>query len=185
MSIFLYRAVVIWLPNPTVTVFLLAIGEAVTIGFLLAARFPKARAWDPVSLVCTGVGSFYFLFVIVDQGLTLAPLWLTSAIQVAGICTQIFSKACLGRSFGLVPANRGIVTKGPYGWVRHPVYLGYLTSHVGFLLASFTWRNAALYTALYFFQGVRMFREERLLRTDPEYDAYMRRVKFRLIPGIF
>ena len=39
---------------------------------------------------------------------------------------MIAGKVVLGRSFGLVPANRGIVARGPYLLVRHPIYAGYL-----------------------------------------------------------
>ena len=38
----------------------------------------------------------------------------------------------LGRSFGVAPANRGIVVRGPYSFVRHPIYTGYLITHTGF-----------------------------------------------------
>ena len=36
------------------------------------------------------------------------------------------------RSFGLMPANRGIVCTGLYRAVRHPIYAGYLVTHIGF-----------------------------------------------------
>jgi protein-S-isoprenylcysteine O-methyltransferase Ste14 len=49
----------------------------------------------------------------------------------------------LGRSFGLLPAQRGLVVVGPYRFVRHPIYFGYLIGHIGFLLVNFSWRNAS------------------------------------------
>ena len=38
-------------------------------------------------------------------------------------------------SFGIVPANRGVVARGPYTFVRHPIYAGYLLTHAAFLMA--------------------------------------------------
>ena len=43
----------------------------------------------------------------------------------------IAGKITLGRSFGIVPANRGVVTAGRT-LVRHPIYTGYLVSHLAF-----------------------------------------------------
>ena len=47
----------------------------------------------------------------------------------------IAGKLTLGRSFGLMPANRGVVSSGIYRFVRHPIYAGYLITHVAFLAA--------------------------------------------------
>ena len=53
----------------------------------------------------------------------------------------IAGKLSLGRSFGLIPANRGVVSTGVYRFVRHPIYLGYLITHVGFVVANPTMWN--------------------------------------------
>jgi len=123
--------------------------------------------------------------VVLDQGEVLAPLWTTVSLQVAGIALQVVSKFCLGRSFGLLPANRGIVASGPYGLIRHPIYTGYFISHIGFLLASFSWRNIWLFSALYFFQLLRVLQEERLLLNYYDYQVYAKKVRWRFLPGIF
>ena len=68
------------------------------------------------------------------------------------------AKVVLGRSFGLLPAQRGLVTAGPYRIVRHPIYFGYLIGHIGFLLVNFSWRNAAVLALLYVAQVVRIQR---------------------------
>ena len=65
----------------------------------------------------------------------LLPDALTALISCAAICLVIVGKITLGRSFGIVPANRGIVDKGPYLLVRHPIYAGYLVSHLAFVAA--------------------------------------------------
>ena len=82
-------------------------------------------------------------------------------------------------------ADRGIVVGGPYRIVRHPIYLGYFVTHVGFLLANWSPRNIALYIVIYFFQVARILSEERILREDESYRAYCQRVRYRLIPFIF
>ncbi len=65
----------------------------------------------------------------------LLPDALTALISGAAICLVIAGKITLGRSFGIVPANRGVVDKGPYLLVRHPIYAGYLVSHLAFVMA--------------------------------------------------
>ncbi len=107
------------------------------------------------------------------------------ALQITGTLFAIYGKVFLGRSFGLVAANRGIVSGGPYRIVRHPIYLGYLATHVGFLLANWSPRNIALYIVIYFFQFSRILSEERILGEDESYRAYCQRVRYRLIPSIF
>lgn len=144
----------------------------------------KQSKFNPVSLVATLCGTFFFYVVILEQGITLAPLWITASIQIFGIAWQVVSKLSLGRSFGLLPANRGIITHGTYKIVRHPIYLGYLIGHIGFIFASFSWTNLMLFSFLYFFQGLRIAEEEKLLSDDPAYKTYMQRTKYRLIPGI-
>src|SRR5689334_14354326 len=46
-------------------------------------------------------------------------------VVISGIFIQLYAKLSLRRSFGLVPANRGIKVEGPYRVIRHPMYAGY------------------------------------------------------------
>jgi protein-S-isoprenylcysteine O-methyltransferase Ste14 len=107
------------------------------------------------------------------------------AMQLAGTAFEVYAKAILGRSFGIVAADRGIVVGGPYRIVRHPIYLGYLVTHVGFLATNWSPRNIAVYMIEYFFQVARILSEERLLKADPSYRAYCDQIRYRLIPGVF
>jgi protein-S-isoprenylcysteine O-methyltransferase Ste14 len=113
------------------------------------------------------------------------PAALTTALMLAGMLVQISGKAALWRSFGLVPANRGIKTHGLYRVVRHPIYAGYTLTHIGFLIGFPSLQNAVLYAAVLAIEVARLLREEALLKRDPAYVEYAARVRYRLLPGVF
>ncbi len=117
-----------------------------------------------------------------------APLFadaVTAAVSTAGLVLVIAAKMVLGRSFGLVPANRGVVDGGPYGLMRHPIYAGYVLAHVAFLAAHPTVTNVVLVLASDTALIVRALMEERTLSSDDRYRAYCSRVSWHLVPGVF
>ena len=117
--------------------------------------------------------------------LALVPQAATVAIACAGLSIVIAGKLTLGRSFALLPANRGVVSSGIYGVVRHPIYMGYLVTHVAFLLANPTmWNVIALVAADTALQA-RAVCEEETLAKDPAYRDYQTRVRWRVAPGLF
>ena len=73
-------------------------------------------------------------------------------VMLAGILLQVAAKLALARSVGIVPANRGIKTSGPYRFLRHPMYAGYLLTHIGFLTLNPSWWNLAAYALCYALQ---------------------------------
>jgi protein-S-isoprenylcysteine O-methyltransferase Ste14 len=115
----------------------------------------------------------------------LLPDLATAAISCAGLALVIAGKVTLGRSFGLVPANRGVVDRGPYVMMRHPIYTGYLLCHIGFLAAHPDAMNALLMACADTALIVRALLEERILRRDERYRAYCSRVGWHLVPGVF
>jgi protein-S-isoprenylcysteine O-methyltransferase Ste14 len=119
-----------------------------------------------------------------DAGPLVAPV-VGAGLILTGLVIQALAKLTLGRSFGIVPAHRGLKVKGPYRFLRHPVYAGYLLSHLGFLLLNPTPWNFAIYAFSYGLQIPRLLAEERLLSRDPQYQAYQAVVPYRLIPGLF
>lgn len=111
--------------------------------------------------------------------------WLGVVLVAAGNIQQVLAKLFLRRSFGIAPANRGIKVEGPYRWMRHPMYAGYLVVHIGVMVLMPSLFNLAIYGAAWTTQVLRLLAEERLLGEDPVYREYMQKVRWRLIPGVF
>ena len=91
----------------------------------------------------------------------------TATVSAIGLVIVVVAKMSLGRSFGLLPANRGIVSSGLYRLVRHPIYLGYLFTHGAFLAANPTWWNLLALAAADVALLVRSAYEEETLAHDP------------------
>jgi protein-S-isoprenylcysteine O-methyltransferase Ste14 len=115
----------------------------------------------------------------------LAPELVTLALSAVGLLVVIAAKLSLGRSFGLMPANRGIVKTGLYRVVRHPIYMGYLVTHAAFACANPTLWNFAVLIGADIALMARAVCEERTLARDAAYREYQQVVRWRVVPGIF
>ena len=115
----------------------------------------------------------------------IAPVGMGVGLLIFGLGFQVWAKLVLCRSFGVVPANRGVKASGPYRFVRHPMYLGYVTVHIGFLLLSPSLWNLCVYGLSFGLQLFRILAEERVLGADPAYVAYRGQTRWRLLPGVF
>jgi protein-S-isoprenylcysteine O-methyltransferase Ste14 len=109
----------------------------------------------------------------------------TATLSACGLLVVIAGKLSLGRSFGLMPANRGIVSTGLYRLVRHPIYMGYLITHVGFMIANPSPWNLMMIVTADMALMIRAVREERVLARDAAYRDYQQKVRFRVVPGLF
>jgi protein-S-isoprenylcysteine O-methyltransferase Ste14 len=115
----------------------------------------------------------------------MVPDSITASVSAAGLALVIVGKLALGRSFGIAPANRGVVMRGPYVLVRHPIYAGYLLTHAAFLVAHATPWNVAVVIVADGALVMRALVEERVLSADAKYQLYCRRVGWHLVPGLF
>lgn len=132
--------------------------------------------------------------------------WVLRGAAVLCLLLLISSSASLfTRASNLT--NRGIVTWGPFRYIRHPGYLGknlfWLITLIPLFIPNthlaeveglrFSWWNYCLtcicviggflgWGTLYF---LRALTEERFLSRDPEYVAYCKKVKWRFIPGVY
>jgi protein-S-isoprenylcysteine O-methyltransferase Ste14 len=124
-------------------------------------------------------------FLPVEPSTSTPSLLLSSGVVIAGTAFAAWSLAILGRCFGLFPEVRGLVLRGPYRWVRHPVYLGEIVAGVGVLIARPHLLTLGLLATFVAFQYWRTVYEERALIAafTGEYAAYRALVP-RLVPGL-
>jgi protein-S-isoprenylcysteine O-methyltransferase Ste14 len=107
------------------------------------------------------------------------------ALALVAACLSCTSLVTLGRRFGVRPALRGLVTRGPYRVVRHPMYLAYLLSDIGYNLQEWNAGTVMLVALGWFSILYRIRAEERVLARDPGWPAYAGLVRSRLIPGVW
>ena len=110
------------------------------------------------------------------------------AVQAAAFALMVWARITFGRrSFhaDATPTAGGLVTTGPYAWLRHPIYSAAMYFIWAGALDHFSWSVlvwAEMVTAGAF---TRMHIEEYLLvRRYPEYRAYRRSVK-KFIPFLY
>ena len=164
---------------------LLVISELLGVFLILTRRFAKAVSTRPLDWTLSLIAVNAPLLVVPAAASTFIPTQVATAVMFAGMILQISAKIALWRSFGLVPANRGIKTKGPYLFLRHPMYAGYTLTHIGFLLGFPSLQNSLLYLTAFLIEVARLMREELILNQDPLYREYATRVRYRLLPGVF
>lgn len=134
---------------------------------------------------------------LVGIGGTFLPLFLRPAempgplatigtpIQVVGFMLAVCGLMSLGRSVGIVAANRGIQTNGFYRFVRHPMYASYTVTYIGYTMCYPSTRNLLLTSATFLLLLLRVQAEERFLKRDPVYVDYAERVPWRLLPYLY
>jgi protein-S-isoprenylcysteine O-methyltransferase Ste14 len=79
-----------------------------------------------------------------------------------------------------------VVSTGPYHYVRHPMYAGFLLFMTGTPLLLGSWYGVVLGLAFMLVLARRAILEERTLQNELRgYADYMTQVKYRLIPFIW
>lgn len=110
------------------------------------------------------------------------------AVQVAAFGLMVWARLTFGsRSFHATadPTPGGLVTTGPYRYVRHPIYTAICLFGWAGVVSNPSGLAAALGVVLTAGAVVRMFCEERLVvERYPEYREYARRTK-RMVPYVF
>lgn len=83
-----------------------------------------------------------------------------------------------------VGRSGGLVTRGPFALVRHPMYLAFLLLLVSTAaLAAAGWRTVAAIALYLAGSELRIAHEETAL-ASPTYEAYRRNIRWRYLPGL-
>jgi protein-S-isoprenylcysteine O-methyltransferase Ste14 len=121
------------------------------------------------------------------------PPWLNgigAAVVVLGFLgvLRVFAENSFAAPVVRVQAERAqtVIDTGPYARVRHPMYVAGLFYIAGLPLLLGSWLGLACVPVMLLGLCWRIGLEERTLQRDlPGYDAYMRKVRWRLMPGIW
>ena len=156
-----------------ITAILLALQSALA-AFLLVMHKPVERISHPLMSLIAWLCALLPLTFDVDG--------VNIFYSLPGLLLALWSLTALGFSFSIAPEDRGIVERGPYRFVRHPMYLGEILSLLGLCIASknmWNWFALLLFVRLVL---IRISAEERVLAN---YQWYRKSVRWRFIPGIW
>jgi protein-S-isoprenylcysteine O-methyltransferase Ste14 len=151
--------------------------------FFLIRRLPREVSVSPYDWTVGIVGTFA-MTLMRPEGPG-ADLAYAQAVQLFGMGLQVAGILSLNTSFGITAANRGVKTGGMYRVVRHPLYMSYVISCLGYVLNHPTPHNLAVYVAAIGFWVLRILAEERLLKKDPAYAEYATKTPWRMVPFVF
>ncbi|MBI3437653.1 MAG: isoprenylcysteine carboxylmethyltransferase family protein [Proteobacteria bacterium] len=161
------------------------ISEALVVVLALIRRMPQTITFRIDDWALAFGGACATLFVRPVAMPPLGPQEIGWTLQGVGFLGALWCKAALFRNFGVAPAIRGVEERGPYALLRHPMYASYFIGQLGFVYAFPTPWNAAIVAIWTLIQILRINAEERILKTEPRYQAYAARVRWRLVPRLY
>ena len=117
-----------------------------------------------------------------------SPSVFVIAPQAAAFCLMVWARVTFGkRSFHLAanPTEGGLVTTGPYRFIRHPIYTSIFAFTLPGAIAHLGWPSAVLELLIISSGLARLFFEEKLVLTRyPAYEQYAATTP-RIIPFVF
>lgn len=168
--------------------------EGLGVGFLglvvamTMRRLPATHGPAGIEPRISAIAGTFALYGLVALPAVEAPLLARLAgvtLMAAGLAGSVYALWHLGRAFSIAPTARELVTTGPYGVVRHPLYVTEAISALGLIIAHWSWAAALLGLAQLALQYRRIGHEERVLQSafPASYGAYKARVPM-LIPHL-
>jgi len=184
-GVFLYAHVQHVIVDQVFTSIPFAIEQAILVGIFLTRRRSENTSTRPIDWVFATLGGWLPLLFQVQGDVATSMGIAGTTLQMVGLGLSLVGFLYLGKSFGIVAANRGLKVNGPYRFVRHPIYCAHFITISGFLIANMSGINLAIYLVASSAQLMRIRAEERVLTETGDYAAYKSRVRWRIMPGLF
>jgi protein-S-isoprenylcysteine O-methyltransferase Ste14 len=123
-----------------------------------------------------------------DMPLALQVLGFAMLLLSSGFIMWVMRENSFAAPVVKLQTERGhrVVSTGPYAWARHPMYSGIVLFFVGAALLLGSWWGVAMSPLFIPLFAIRARIEERALIAGlPDYAEYTRRVRYRLVPGLW
>lgn len=150
-------------------------------------RLPPRQSADGIEPRITAIAGTFTLVVLIWLPPGSAGVWaqfVALMLLMLGSITSVYCLHYLGRSFSIMASARELVTRGPYGIVRHPLYLAEGLSTIGIIVLHWSPGAVAIGLLQFALQFRRMQNEEKVLRAAfPEYADYAAWVPM-VVPGL-
>jgi len=175
-------------PTFTIVDWIYVSQHLLVLGIALTRPSPIVQDRSLVAGIAVAVAYMYSYAQIIYLGWVPGDeVWPEGSLVLVTIAAglSLFSLLTLGRLFGVRPALRGLATKGPYAFVRHPMYLSYIVSDVGYNLQEWNWGTALIVIVGWASLIYRIHAEEKMLSHDAGWSRYAASVRYRLLPGIW
>jgi protein-S-isoprenylcysteine O-methyltransferase Ste14 len=186
----LTELVILFLLTPTFTItdWIYVLQHLIVLGIALTRYQPKVRDYSVASSIAVGTAYLYPYAQVVylrwSPGHVASPTaGLVLVTLAAGL--SLVSLLTMGKRFGVRPALRGVVTRGPYRFVRHPMYLSYVLADIGYNLQEWNFVTLLLVVGGWMSLIYRIHAEERVLGQHAKWLAYVHLVRYRLFPGLW
>ena len=173
-------------------------------GFVMMAKRPEllrkrlnSKETEKTQRKVVGLSALVFLLGFVLAGLDFRFGWTKTPGWLAGLASMLFlisyglyaevmrENAYLSRTIE-VQAGQRVVDTGLYGIVRHPMYAATVLMFLSLPLVLGSWISLVVFLAYPALIAVRIRNEERvLLKGLTGYAAYMKKVRYRLIPFVW
>ena len=157
------------------------------IALILVRRMPvaKSRGIWPRVVALLGANLLIVVAWLPKIPLSAPMAALAAALTGGGTLAELAILLWLGRSFTILPEARRLVTRGPYRFIRHPLYLVSIIASLGVMIQFQNPWAFLIVLAADALQLVRIQYEEGVLREAfPEYANYAART-WRLLPGVY
>src|SRR5262249_10195457 len=145
------------------------------LGIALTRPSPLIQDRSILSAIAVAVAYTYsYAQVIYLQWIPGDEVWPEGSRALVTIAAglSLSSLLTLGRLFGIRPALRGLATKGPYALVRHPMYLSYIASDIGYNLQEWNWGTALIVIVGWASLIYRIQAEEKMLSHEDRWSRY-------------